>query len=182
VQACWSVFLLLAKLAALATADNKTKQQTSIPTGGSTPCPRYICSTLVSFRMESRTPMGHDLIPRRLSEGSPKGLKTDEQKFRSLRALEHILVQAPIRTPCSIAVDFGADRAEIRPIGAITWRALPSSPNPSGHSAWRATHHIDEEVGAKTARHLWASRVPVAIRSSSRSASLSALGTRNHPP
>jgi hypothetical protein len=50
------------------------------------PCPRYICSTLVSFRMESRTPMGHNLIPRRASEGPPKGLKTDEQKFRSLRA------------------------------------------------------------------------------------------------
>jgi hypothetical protein len=30
---------------------------------------------------------------------------------------------------------FGADRAEIRPIGTITWRALPSSSNPSGHSA-----------------------------------------------
>jgi hypothetical protein len=29
---------------------------------------------------------GHNLILRRLSEGSPKGLKTDEQKFRSLRA------------------------------------------------------------------------------------------------
>jgi hypothetical protein len=41
------------------------------------------------------------LIPRRVSEGSPKGPKTGEQKFRSLRALD-ILVQAPIRAPCSI--------------------------------------------------------------------------------
>ena len=99
-------------------------------------CARYICSTPVSFRMESRTPMCHNLILRRASEeGPPEALKTDEQKFRSLRALEHILVQAPIRTPCSIAVGFGADRAEIRPIGAITWGALPSSPNPSAHSA-----------------------------------------------
>ena len=48
------------------------------------PCPRHTCSTLVSFQMESRTPTGHNLTPRRLSEGSPKGLKTDEQKFRSL--------------------------------------------------------------------------------------------------
>jgi hypothetical protein len=47
----------------------------------------YTCSALVSFRMESRTLTGHNLILRRLSEGPPpKGLKTDEQKFRSLRA------------------------------------------------------------------------------------------------
>jgi hypothetical protein len=50
-------------------------------------CARYICSTPVSFRMESRTPMGHNLILRRASEeGPPEALKTDEQKFRSLRA------------------------------------------------------------------------------------------------
>ena len=31
--------------------------------------------------------MGHNnLIPRRVAEGPPEGLKTDEQKFRSLRA------------------------------------------------------------------------------------------------
>jgi hypothetical protein len=50
-----------------------------------------------------------------------------------------MLVQAPIRAPCSIAAHFGADRAEIRPaIGAITWSLesfaqprVPSSPNPS---------------------------------------------------
>jgi hypothetical protein len=104
--------------------------------------------------LNSRTPMGNNLIPRRApSEGPPKGLKTGEQKFRSLHAPD-ILVQAPIRAPCSIASRFGAGRAEIRPIGAITWGALPSSPNPSGHSAWRATYHIDEEVDAKTASHL----------------------------
>jgi hypothetical protein len=54
-------------------------------------------------------------------EGSLKGLRraSEGQKFRSLRAPD-ILAQAPVRTPCSIIVDFGADRAEIRPIGAIT--------------------------------------------------------------
>jgi hypothetical protein len=57
------------------------------------------------------------------SEGSPGGLKTDEQgELRSLRAPD-ILAQAPvlIRAPSSITAHFGADRAEIRPIGAITW-------------------------------------------------------------
>jgi hypothetical protein len=105
-------------------------------------------------------PMGHNLVLR------SRTLKTDEQNFRSLHA-PGMLVQAPIRAPCSITPHFGADRAEIRPIGAIAWRALPSSssssssPNPSGHFAWRVAHHIDEEVDAKTARHIRASKVPV---------------------
>jgi hypothetical protein len=95
----------------------------------------------------SHGPKSHppEALWRRASE---KGIKTGEQKFRSLRA-PGILAQAPIRTPCSTTVDFGAVRAEISPIGTTTWRALPSSLNPSGHSAWRATHHIDEEVDAK---------------------------------
>ena len=97
-------------------------------------CARYICSTPVSFRMESRTPMCHNLILRRASEeGPPEALKTDEQKFRSLRAPD-IYWSKP---PYSIAARFGADRAEIRPIGTTIWRALPSSPNPSGQRALR---------------------------------------------
>jgi hypothetical protein len=90
-------------------------------------------------------------FPERLPEGPPKGLKTDEQKFRSLRAPD-IRVQAPvmpIRAPCSIIAHFGADRAEIteirdqrsgrsgRPPGELypAARTRTRTPDPSGHSA-----------------------------------------------
>jgi hypothetical protein len=73
------------------------------------------------------------------SEDSPKGLRRVSKPTSRSSDLCVLLTYwfKPLyeRRVQSIATRFGADRrAEIRLIGTITWRALPSSPNPSGHS------------------------------------------------